>query len=157
MLIQELNWFKMIEEFIAYTKLADTKVMDVFSSIDKNLPDAERLFSHILNAQHIWANRIVGLKPVFEVWQEHDKHNFLAISKDNFTLIESCLDNLSLETLVLYYDSRGNKHKNTIGTMFMQMLNHSTYHRGQIVSMLKAAGIEPPATDYILFKRNNLL
>lgn len=154
---QELNWLKMIEEFINYTKLADNKVIDAFSSSDQELTDAERLFSHVLNAQHIWVKRIAGATPTFGIWQEHKRSNFSIISSENFEMMDSCLQNIPLETLAVYHDSKGNEYKHAVSTMFMQMLNHSTYHRGQIVSMLKVAGITPPATDYILFKRNNLL
>lgn len=157
MSIQELNWLKMIEEFINYTKLADNKVIDAFSSLDKELHDAQRLFSHVLNAQHIWVKRIAGEKSIFGIWQEHKKNDFATISKENFEMIDSCLQNIPLETLAVYHDSKGNEYKHAVSTMFMQMLNHSTYHRGQIVSLLKVEGIVPPATDYILFKRNNLL
>ena len=31
------------------------------------------------------------------------------------------------------------------------VVNHSTYHRGQVASKLKRLGIEPPATDYIFW------
>jgi uncharacterized damage-inducible protein DinB len=32
-------------------------------------------------------------------------------------------------------------------------VNHSTYHRGQIVTMLRQLGAKPPTTDLILFYR----
>jgi uncharacterized damage-inducible protein DinB len=31
------------------------------------------------------------------------------------------------------------------------ILNHSTYHRGQVVSLLRQLGRTPPSTDYLLF------
>lgn len=36
-------------------------------------------------------------------------------------------------------------------------VNHSTYHSGQIASLLKADDIVPPATDLIILKRDMLL
>lgn len=147
----------MIEEFIRYTELADREILDVFNSTDKNMPDAERLFSHVLNAQHIWVSRMEGTTIQYEIWQEHAKKDFESISKTNFEHIKDTLAKQKLETIITYKDSRGNEYKNEVGEMFMQMLNHSTYHRGQIVSMLKREGFIPPVTDYIYFKRKNLL
>ncbi|WP_421942474.1 DinB family protein [Pedobacter sp.] len=147
----------MIEEFIRYTELADGEILDVFNSTSKNMPDAERLFSHVLNAQHIWVSRMEGTPIQYEIWQEHAKQDFESISKTNFDRIKATLAKQKLETIITYKDSRGNEYKNKVGEMFMQMLNHSTYHRGQIVSMLKREGFVPPVTDYIYFKRKNLL
>ncbi|WP_316734816.1 DinB family protein [Pedobacter aquatilis] len=147
----------MIEEFIRYTQRADREILDVFSAADKNMPDAERLFSHVLNAQHIWVNRVEGLPLQYEIWQVHSKNDFESISSDNFEKIEASLAKHDLSDKITYHDSRGNEYQNTVAEMFMQMLNHSTYHRGQIVSMFKKEGITPPVTDYIYFKRKNLL
>jgi len=147
----------MIEEFIRYTELADKEILDVFNSTSKNMPDVERLFSHVLNAQHIWISRIEGTPIQFEIWQEHAKKDFEEISRINFKRIKATFAEKELGEIITYKDSRGNEYKNKVGEMYMQMLNHSTYHRGQIVSMFKREGFVPPVTDYIYFKRKNLL
>lgn len=147
----------MFKDFAAYTALADQKIIDAFGNIHESLFDAERLFSHVLNAQHIWSSRILGSDIRYEVWQEHDKEQFKIIFEDNIRLINLCLSTRQNEEIVTYKNSRGQAFQNSVADMLMQMFNHSTYHRGQIVSLLKKSGIEPPATDYILFKRNNLL
>jgi uncharacterized damage-inducible protein DinB len=33
------------------------------------------------------------------------------------------------------------------------VVNHSSYHRGQVVTMLRQLGIQPPATDLIRYYR----
>lgn len=33
----------------------------------------------------------------------------------------------------------------------MHVVNHGTFHRGQIVAMLRQLGVKPPATDIVLF------
>ena len=37
----------------------------------------------------------------------------------------------------------------TLGDTLLQVVNHSTYHRGQVNARLRALGGEPPMTDYI--------
>lgn len=39
----------------------------------------------------------------------------------------------------------------TLGELIQHLLNHSTYHRGQVVLLLRQLGVTPPATDYRLF------
>ena len=36
---------------------------------------------------------------------------------------------------------------------FQHVVNHSTYHRGQIITMLRQLGVKPPGTDLIMFYR----
>jgi uncharacterized damage-inducible protein DinB len=37
--------------------------------------------------------------------------------------------------------------------MLRHVVNHSTYHRGQVTTMLRILGAAAPATDLILFYR----
>jgi uncharacterized damage-inducible protein DinB len=42
-------------------------------------------------------------------------------------------------------------HDYTLGDLIHHLLNHSTYHRGQVALLLRLLGQTPPATDYRLF------
>ncbi|WP_316824594.1 DinB family protein [Pedobacter miscanthi] len=145
------------EEIINYTELADGRIIEIFKIATIDLPDAERLFSHVLNAQHIWAQRISGKKPLYGVWYIHPKENFESLSADNFKLIRETLKNNALDKKVLYHNSRGDQYENRIDEILFHLFNHSTYHRGQVVTLLKKAGYTPPVTDYIMLKRDHLL
>jgi uncharacterized damage-inducible protein DinB len=35
--------------------------------------------------------------------------------------------------------------------MMQHVVNHSTYHRGQVVTMLKQLGVQVPSTDLLLY------
>jgi len=147
----------MIAEFIQYTQVADQKIMDVFNESGKKMPEAERLFSHVLNAQHIWAKRILCESTQYGVWEEHHKEDFQAIATENFRLLQNALGSVQMEDVIVYKNSSGQEFTNLVGDMILHMLNHSTYHRGQIMTMFKHNGIEPLVTDYIILKRNHLL
>ena len=43
------------------------------------------------------------------------------------------------------------EHTYTLGELIHHVLNHSTYHRGQVVLLLRQLGHTPPATDFRLF------
>ncbi|RYY11701.1 MAG: hypothetical protein EOO04_34785 [Chitinophagaceae bacterium] len=51
------------------------------------------------------------------------------------------------------YLRRGKPANNSVRDMLFQVINHSTYHRAQIATEFRRMGIEPLASDYILFKR----
>ncbi|GGH07948.1 DinB family protein [Pedobacter zeae] len=146
-----------IAEIINYTELADARIIELFKSATIELPDAERLFSHVLNAQHIWAQRISGKKPLYGVWDTHPKENFELLSAENFKLMREVLNNQPLDKRILYANTRGDQYENRIDEILFHLFNHSTYHRGQVVTLLKKAGFTPPVTDYIMLKRDHLL
>lgn len=146
----------MSEELIKYTELADQRIIEIFRKATTELPDAERLFSHVLNAQHIWAQRILSKKPVYGVWDIHPKEKFESFSLENFKLIKEALNIHPLDQRILYSNSRGDQYENRVDEILFHLFNHSTYHRGQVVTLLKKAGFTPPVTDYIMLKRDQL-
>ncbi len=51
------------------------------------------------------------------------------------------------------YTSRidGKEHSSLFWHMFQHLMNHGTYHRGQVTMMLRQLGAKPAGTDLILF------
>ncbi len=56
----------------------------------------------------------------------------------------------TFDTLEL--DADGNKIRLVFGEFFFHMVNHSTYHRGQIVANLRMLGKKVLMTDYVPFR-----
>jgi uncharacterized damage-inducible protein DinB len=54
---------------------------------------------------------------------------------------------------VHYTDTRGNQHVTPLWQLMQHVVNHSTYHRGQITTMLRQVGATPMPTDLIFFYR----
>jgi uncharacterized damage-inducible protein DinB len=51
----------------------------------------------------------------------------------------------SLERIVVARNTYGERFALPLGAMMLHVVDHATYHRGQINSMLKQAGVEPTA------------
>jgi len=147
----------MFEEIVNYTEVADKKIISIFESAIINMPEAERLFSHVLNAQHVWIERILGNVPLYGIWETHSKTHFKIISANNFESIRRILASRAVDEQIVYQNSVGEQFQNTVSEILFQLLNHSTYHRAQLATLFKKEGIVPPVTDYIIFKRNHLL
>jgi uncharacterized damage-inducible protein DinB len=49
--------------------------------------------------------------------------------------------------------STGGEYVHTFRQMFRHFVNHSSYHRGQVVTFLRQLGTAPPSTDLILYYR----
>lgn len=110
------------------------------------------LINHTLNAQQVWNSRILNEKS-FEVWQINSFEKLEEINNQNFQASIQIIENSDFDQRIEYQNSKGIKFENTIFEMLFQAVNHSTYHRGQINSLLKQSGIEPILTDYIFYKR----
>ncbi|MEJ5104204.1 DinB family protein [Chryseobacterium sp. MYb328] len=143
---------KLIDLF-EYTYHFNVEMIKVISE-NRKLDDDKTisLINHTLNAQQIWNARILG-EPTFEVWQVNSFESLNEINHQNFVKSIEIVKDSDLEKRIEYQNSRGTKFENSIFEMLFHAINHSTYHRGQINSLLKQNGIEPILTDYIFYKR----
>jgi uncharacterized damage-inducible protein DinB len=143
---------KLIDLF-EYTYHFNCKMIKIISeNISKIDEKTISLINHTLNAQQVWNSRILGEK-AFEVWQINRFEDLEEINHQNFQKSIRIVENSDLDQKIEYQNSKGTKFDNSIFEMLFQAINHSTYHRGQINSLLKQNGIEPVLTDYIFYKR----
>lgn len=147
----------MLQNLINYTSLADRIIIDTFLEANKPMPVAEHLFSHILNAQHIWMKRIFREQPEYDRFQVHSVGDFENIHLRNIEAMLQVLHTKDLEELIVYKTSTGEDYVNSVADILFHAGNHSTYHRGQVVSQFRLNGITPPVTDYVFLKREGSL
>lgn len=111
------------------------------------------LTSHVLNAHAIWNARIEGKSQPFQVWEEHRVDRLKTIDEANHINTGRVLEEYPLDQVIAYRSGRGDSHRNNVREVFFHIINHSTYHRGQIATELRVAGLKPLASDYIFYKR----
>lgn len=109
--------------------------------------------SHTLNAHHVWINRIENEKPLYGIWDIHQIGNMGEFNKELLEKSLKIIHNHPLSASITYTNTKGETHQNTVQEILYHIINHSTYHRGQIMAQLREAGIEPVATDYVIYKR----
>ncbi|MCJ0741142.1 DinB family protein [Pedobacter montanisoli] len=147
----------MLAEFIKYTYLADQVMIKALAEANFSIEKANRLFSHVLTSQHIWAKRILFQTPTLGVWEMLEPTDFAKYSEENFKMLNEIITHVSLDKVIDYTNSSGQSFSNRVSDILLHVCNHCTYHRAQIASMLKENQVQPPTTDYIFFKRQNLL
>jgi hypothetical protein len=57
---------------------------------------------------------------------------------------------------ITYSDLKGNPYTQPIWTIVLQVVNHSSHHRGQAVGFIRALGHTPPNVDLITFSRQRI-
>ena len=142
-----------LKAFLNYNDFANRRYISVLNTAEGDLEREIFLFSHILNAQHLWNARINNSEYKYTVWQVHEKNEFLKIHEQNQTETKKIIDEDDMDRSITYLNTKGDSFSNTVCEMLLQPLNHGTYHRGQIAQLLRAKDINPPNTDYITFER----
>jgi len=141
-------------ELFEYNHVTNQNLGNLFIANQDSLPEKViRLYSHVLNAHQIWNNRIEPGQPALGVWEAHPVHQYNTIDRINFERSMLILEKFELDDRIHYTNTKGSTFHNSIRDIFFHIINHSTYHRGQIASSLRDVGLEPLATDYIFYKR----
>ncbi|MEZ4810015.1 MAG: DinB family protein [Allomuricauda sp.] len=143
-----------LQQLFDYNFYCNKKLIEQCNSLEKIPERSTKLFSHILNAHHIWNQRILSNPVEFGVWDEHEVGKWGDIHYDNqrtsFEIITNADD---LNKRVQYENSQGRTFANELKDILYHIVNHSTHHRGQILMDFRESGIEPQPLDYILYKR----
>lgn len=140
-------------DLLEYTYHFNKVMIETISeNISKTDEKTVSLINHTLNAQQIWNSRILG-EASFDVWQINPFEALQEINQQNFNKSIEIVEKFDLNERIEYQNSKGTKFENEIFDILFQIINHSTYHRGQINSLLKQCGVEPVLTDYIFYKR----
>lgn len=141
-------------EILDYNFHCNKKIIAQCLELKEVPPRTMVLFSHILNAHHIWNARILQNKSVYGVWQDHAIETWTDIHYENQRSSFEILSNTdNFEKRIDYENSEGRLFTNTVQEMIFHIINHSTNHRGQIAVDLRNHGITPIALDYVHYKR----
>lgn len=114
---------------------------------------------HVVWAEQLWLHRWKRL-PNPAVAQGTDlksleavRARWEAVERERGDFVSALSDN-QLDDTRLVKPSTGGEYVHTFRQMFRHFINHSSYHRGQIVTFLRQLGTSPPSTDLILYYRH---
>lgn len=150
-----------------YTVWANHRVMRVAATLS---PDDFRrdlgashggvrgTLTHMMSAEWIWLERWKGVSHTRMI-DEGEFADILAL-RDRWTLIEGhrreWLETVREEALsepVRYRTTEGREYVNPLWHLVQHLVNHSTYHRGQVTSLLRQLGARPVSTDLVAWDR----
>ena len=139
-----------------YNDWATRQTAESIMSLKKKNIKSEELLSHIISAQKIWLNRILGRNTVIDPWHKLTQEDWIPqsipITAEWINLLESFKEK-DFERRIEYTNTKGEKFFNTVKDIIVQVINHSTYHRAQIAQLIRQSGGEPAKTDYIVYQR----
>ncbi|MBL0046611.1 MAG: DinB family protein [Bacteroidetes bacterium] len=156
-----------LKQLVSYNLWANSRIAVVLVKVDKaelekeissSFSSIRKTVYHIWDAEYIWLNRINGISltafPSKTFGNEVAIDAFLACSRDFETSVKNAPDSFFLKSCT-YKNLQQKEFTNSHTEIIMHCMNHSTYHRGQLVTLLRQAGIAAlPSTDFIAFLRN---
>jgi uncharacterized damage-inducible protein DinB len=159
---------ELLKQFAAYNAWANQKLIELILSLPENQQQKEvpssfnslyKTILHMWDAESAW-------------WQRMKLHERIIIPSENFNgtmrdvangLLqqnrqwEEWLNNasdLSISHVFQYQNSKKEQFKQPVYQMILHVFNHGSYHRGQVVTILRQLGVEKlPQTDFIVWSR----
>jgi uncharacterized damage-inducible protein DinB len=114
--------------------------------------------AHIISAEQGWLGRWAGDRQV----QQSSVQDVASIDElrvhwqrvgEQMQQFLGTLSDAKLQETLVVTTSQGGQFANPHWQMIQHVVDHSSYHRGQIVTMLRQLGVTPPSTGMIRFYR----
>jgi uncharacterized damage-inducible protein DinB len=139
----------------AVAKLSTEQLIKDMGSSHRSVRDT---LVHILSAERVWLRRWNGdlaaqmLDPTKFPSVEALRPAWADLEKEMGALLNSLSDD-RLHAVLSYRTLGGEPQAQPLWQQMAHLANHSTYHRGQITTLLRQLGAQPIGTDLIAFFR----
>ncbi len=156
---------KAIQALYEYNAWANSKVLDAVSKltpeqftkeIENSFRSVRDTLVHIMSAEWIWLERWKGSSPKSMLSAESYKtlasirNRWQSVENERAQLIPTMAPE-RLHAVISYVNTRGQTFAYPLWQQMVHVANHSTYHRGQITTLLRQVGARPVDTDFLAF------
>ena len=160
----------MIEEIrglYGYNRWANDRILDVTAVLSaeelsrdlrSSFPSVRDTLIHMVAAEWIWLSRWNGTSPAGapDDW-DVATHAAMRARFDDVdrarTAFLDRLDDEALHRVVAYRNTRGQAFENPLWQLLRHVVNHATYHRGQVTTMVRQLGRDAISTDLAQYYR----
>jgi uncharacterized damage-inducible protein DinB len=126
--------------------------------LGSSFPSVRDTLVHIFGVEWLWLERWHG-RSHDAIPPASDFPNHEAVGRRWTEIERNLLDYVAsltpddIQRVVEHQTTRGVSQAQPLWQMLQHVVNHGTYHRGQVTSMLRQLGAHAEATDLILFYR----
>ncbi len=159
---------KIYEQYTQYNLWANQRMVDTFGNVGEeqfnativsSFPSIRTTFLHIWDAESLWLSRLNGISPdafpskTFQGDSQAVLEAVLQTSKEFADFVAFQTEDFFAETIQFKTLSYGGGMQKAY-EMVHHCMNHSTLHRGQLITMGRQLGLEKfPPTDFIFYLR----
>ena len=139
-----------VSEIVAFIATLDENVLTeknegTFGSVDG-------LVRHLFFAEWVWHRRLQGDSGPFRV-DENISLLELGVHWIKMTELWAKEVDAAHERKMIYRNLNGEPYSNTVSEVMMHLVDHATYHTGQMMTTLRMKGVKPLHTGYIHYRR----
>ena len=147
-----------------YSVWATAKLSQILENADESIlkietpssfPTIEKTILHIWDAELVWMKRLQGES--LTDWPsksfEGDRETLISGWMENCVAFKDFVEGQGEEFLsktIDYKNMEGKAYSNTVEEIIYHVVNHGTFHRGQIVTMLRANGFAQLGSDEVM-------
>lgn len=154
-----------VEYLYEYNRWANARVLDAVSKLTpeqftRDLQSSHRsvrdTLAHILAAEWIWLERWKAVSPKALLTPtdfqtvESLATRWAKVERGYVEFINGITDE-SLAEVITYTNTKGEEWTYPLGRMMQHVMNHSSYHRGQVATMLRQLGASVNPVDLLVF------
>lgn len=145
---------------LCFTAAQDLGDQELAREVESSFPSVLATLGHIVAAEWVWLRRWKGENPTaIPDWVSGSgltdlRARLAGVEEERADLLNT-LAEADLRTRVAYRTLAGAEHEDPLGDLMRHVVNHSTYHRGQVATQLRHLGRTPPTTDLIAYLRQS--
>jgi uncharacterized damage-inducible protein DinB len=154
-----------VQELYRYNRWANERVFGAVSTLTQEQfardlgsshASVRDTLTHIVWGEWLWLQRWRGTSPqtVFQgtAFPRPDalKARWLEIEPEQRGFVESVTPE-RLRSIVRYVNLQGQTWQYPLWRQMYHLVNHSSYHRGQVTTLLRQLGARPVPTDFLVF------
>ncbi len=156
----------LISNYTSFNEWANKRIVDWLSTLDESVlyapvqssyPSLDYTVQHILRGQKFWLLFITGQSTAGFSWavREGEARNILQELNENSSRMKEAFSSFSEAELleILHLDMPWAKNDRCRYDYIQHIINHSSFHRGQLVTIARTLGVTEniPNTDYNIF------
>jgi uncharacterized damage-inducible protein DinB len=147
---------KLIKHF-EFEQWSNSMIIESLKALKEKDERAITLFSHLLSSHSMWLSRVNKTEFTCTLFQERTLEECEQIMQENLLGWQNYLTSKTdadLEEVIEFmsaWEVNPSKRKMTVEDAITHIINHSSYHRGQIVASIKGKVDELPLSTYIIY------
>jgi uncharacterized damage-inducible protein DinB len=148
-----------------YTAWANERIFDAVEALTPeemtravggSFPSIRETLAHTAAADWIWLCRWTGENPSgWPTWAHGPvgeiREEWRRIHTQRLEFIAGLTD-ADLDRVISFTRINGESDSAPLGFLLQHVVNHATYHRGQVASQLRQVGATPPSTDLLRYR-----
>ena len=148
-----------VQFLFEYDRWANARMFEAVDALtEEQFANVRETLAHIAGGEWIWFQRCNGVNPrttpdwMIDPTRATLRAQLQAIEREWQSFIAALSDD-DLDRRIDYVKIDGETGSRKLVHLLQHVVNHSTYHRGQVATRMRQAGGTPIGTDFLIFSR----